>query len=508
MCLTLLQRYIISVNPLNTTRLTLVEFSDLPEEYVPCLNKLAHLAYEQFKEEKIVFSSDVIKFVHFGFLNSEPAFYCGDEISYNFLHLTLQEFLAAYHIQQQPDCMEIFYHYCKDKRWELVWMFVSGLTKFEFFKAIDSAKCNAFTSVKKGCIEVTKLFLHCWYEGKLDFNEVFRGKSLYYYQFHSSQLERYIAGRCIAYSSPTTIWHVHLVMWDGSDDSFEWGLNSNPSRSDCGTITKLEMYHCRPTSLHSYPSRILEHIKHLTITTYDEKYSPSLLLQKIPEMKCLTELSIDLPFCLSSSRDEDNIATKLLKVSHSSITTLTLKYRSNSNLLDQNFLSSLHKLTKPSSQLKDLTIEPTCSLAVAGLNIDTNPLCEHLFRPSSLNRLTLKLPYFTEKSFDHLKTNTCLIMVHIFGKKLCLPPSIVWQSNRTIEDLRWGHCQCSYWDLQHIRRSIPPNTKLKRFDILVHGFSRAERIISREALDVDMASGDSSGTITCSSNSDSASEMV
>ena len=539
LCLTLLRRYIESIDPESESVDPEMEiiWSNLPANLDININfkRLAQLAFEQFEEHNIVFySSDVPNsLVHFGFLDSVPALYGGGGVSYNFLHHTLQEFLTAFHISditQFPNRKEMFDRYCKDKRWEVVWTFVSGLTKFQFFTSCIT--CDVFTSVSvsEEYVEVKRLLLHCLYEGEfsLDFEREFGRKSLYYRQFYplpidksnssptdnrqssSSPLDRYILGHCIAHSSHTTSWHVHMQMWGDSDDSFQWGLNSNRSRSDCGIITKLEMRQCCSTSLHSYPERILEHVNHLTITIQDEKYSPSLLLQKVPKMKCLTELSIDLPFFLSSSRDEDNIAPKLLHVSCSNVTNLTLRYRSNSNLSDPNFLSSLHKLTEPSSRLKHLTIEPTCLLEVAELNIDKSiplPLCECLFRPSSLNRLTLKLPYFTEKSFGRLETNTCLTMVHIFGKKLCPPPAIVWQSNRTIEDLRWGHCQCNYKELLHIRRSIPPNTKLRKFDILVHGFSgpRVERIISREALDVDMPSDDdSSGS---SSDSDSASEI-
>ena len=490
LCLTLLERYF---NP--EIGIVLGRLSDIPSSHTNHFERLAQLAFEQFDKQNVVFhASDVPSdLVHFGFLNSVSSFRGGGGVSYNFLHLTLQEYLAAYHIKELPNKLDIFNQYCTDQRWEMVWRFVSGLTEFQFFTS--SIKHDVFTSVSEEYVEVKNLLLHCLCEGEYQFDSksVFGEKTLRYRQFYplpidksiplpsdsyrqssSSPLDRYILGRCIANSSSTTSWHVHMQMWGDSDDSFQWGLNSNRSRSDCGIITKLEMRQCCPTSLHSYPERILEHVNHLTITIQDEKYSPSLLLQKVPKMKCLTELSIDLPFCLSSSRDEDNIAPKLLHVSCSNVTNLTLRYRSNSNLSDPNFLSSLHKLTKPSSQLKDLTIEPTCLLEVAELNIDKSiplPLCECLFRPSSLNRLTLKLPYFTEKSFDRLETNTCLIMVHIFGKNLWFPPAIVWQSNKNkIEDLRWGHCQYNDMELQYIKDS---DTQLKRFDILVHGFPRA-----------------------------------
>ena len=133
LCCMLLQRSIKADNPSSKTVLT--KFPDLPDSYLVDFEKLSKLAYETFKEHKIVFDSEIFRddFSHFSFLDSVSSLYGRGGVSYNFLHLTLHEFLAAYHISQLLNGIEIFHQYENDPRWNVVWKFVSGLTGFDFF---------------------------------------------------------------------------------------------------------------------------------------------------------------------------------------------------------------------------------------------------------------------------------------------------------------------------------------------------------------------------------------
>jgi hypothetical protein len=73
--------------------------------------------------------------VHFGFLDSVSALYGGGRVSYNFLHLTVQEFFAAYHISHLGSSgLEVFRQYGEVKQWNVVWRFVAGLTKFRWYE--------------------------------------------------------------------------------------------------------------------------------------------------------------------------------------------------------------------------------------------------------------------------------------------------------------------------------------------------------------------------------------
>ena len=421
LCLTLLQRYTESVDPNVNTGL--YEFSDLPFIYYNNFLKLAQLAFEQFERHNVVFySPDVPKeLVHFGFLDSVPALYGGGGVSYNFLHFTLQEFLAAYHITQFSNGIDVFKDYYEDKRWKVVWRFVSGLTEFQYF--IDSVRCDAFVSVPKDSeyLTVKSLLLNCLFEGQLllDCMAVFGINKIFHAQTEfssgSSALDRYALGYCIANCSSTTSWKVYLR--NGSGESFMWGLNS--SHCGNGVISHLEMDLVFPAGLDSYPTTILSGISHLHVLNINPApHVPVLLL-----MKNLTSLYLDIK----------NITPVLLDaIPRPNVTTLTLigKY--------DNFQSSLHSLcnliSSPFNVLKNLTF-----YVLFSCDVNTKPLCDVLFGPSSLSVLGLKLPYFTEDSFNLLETNTCLTTVHIFsGDILPLQPlSKILQNNKTIEKLRW-----------------------------------------------------------------------
>ena len=60
------------------------------------------------------------------------ALYGGGGVSYNFLHLTLEEFFAACYISSLGSGgLEVFKQYGNNERWNVVWRFVAGITKFQ-----------------------------------------------------------------------------------------------------------------------------------------------------------------------------------------------------------------------------------------------------------------------------------------------------------------------------------------------------------------------------------------
>ena len=126
LCLTILNRDLkIRVN----------NFEDLPADLHKQFLHLSQIALKGILNEEIIFHNLPPGFVHFGFLNAVSALYGGGRVSYNFLHLTLQEFFAAYHISHLGSSgLEVFKQHGKDKRWNVVWRFVAGLTKFEHYK--------------------------------------------------------------------------------------------------------------------------------------------------------------------------------------------------------------------------------------------------------------------------------------------------------------------------------------------------------------------------------------
>ena len=99
----LLMRYMAGKENSKSRGCTLPE--GLPEEELAKFSELARFAFESYhsaKERKITFFKEDMPngFVHFGFMNQSTEMYAsrGEEQTYTFLHLSLQEYLAAWHL--------------------------------------------------------------------------------------------------------------------------------------------------------------------------------------------------------------------------------------------------------------------------------------------------------------------------------------------------------------------------------------------------------------------------
>ena len=452
LCLTLIQRHIESTES-DLQDLIIMNFSDLPStNYHSHLKNLSRLAFEQFVQHNIVFySSDVPKeLVHFGLLDSVPALYGGGGVSYNFLHLTLQEFLAAYHITQLSNGIDVFKCYAEDGRWEVVWRFVSGLTSFQYFK--DSMQNKAFYTMNEtgDIAKVKNLLLHCLFESQKSISSsVVSSKNVYF------PLDRYALGYCIANSSSTT-WDVELR--DGSDKGFMWGLNTNPSTTSNGNIIHLSLLDFKNYYLTAYSERILHCISFLKITSC----SLFSLVEGIPLMKNLEELSIPI--------DSSDIGgTVLQTISFSNVTSLTLYCTEHPY---EGFLTSIASLVSSTSRkLKNLTITG-CVL------LDVKPLCEILFGLSCLNQLSIhSLMGISGDCFSLLQTNACLTSVHLEGRIQVFPAfSIILQSNKTLQkiylgiEIRVWPRICKLLDLEQVENfnaALATNTTLKEFTLSI-----------------------------------------
>ena len=119
LCLTILNRYLESV--------CVDKFEDLPTDLYKQFLHLCEVAFKGIKSDKVIFHTVPPDLIDFGFLDAVSALYGGRKVSYNFLHLTLQEFFAAYHISHlSSNGLEVFKQHGKDKRWNVVWRFVAG----------------------------------------------------------------------------------------------------------------------------------------------------------------------------------------------------------------------------------------------------------------------------------------------------------------------------------------------------------------------------------------------
>ena len=93
-------------------RWRLRSFSDLPQDVYQQLCELGRIAFEGILHgQQVIFSDLPDDFKTLGLMQCTPELYAdeGAVVSYNFLHLTVQEYLAAFHLSQQPVEKQIGY---------------------------------------------------------------------------------------------------------------------------------------------------------------------------------------------------------------------------------------------------------------------------------------------------------------------------------------------------------------------------------------------------------------
>ena len=132
LCLILLQRYLLDSKIVEDASSLPQTIEELPKTVRKEFLDLAEVAYRGTIEQQCVFHQLPEGSKALGFTTASPELHTGRRLSYSFLHLTLQEYFAAFHISQLPETQqqEIFSHYSSFPHLTVVWTFVAGLTHF------------------------------------------------------------------------------------------------------------------------------------------------------------------------------------------------------------------------------------------------------------------------------------------------------------------------------------------------------------------------------------------
>ena len=165
---TLLLRYLYG-HPIYSQRNWRIQSEkDLPQEVHDKFLALCKVAYEgiyteEGKEVKLVFSNLPDDFDSLGFMQSVAQVYIseGEGVTHNFLHLTLQEFLAAKHIHitMSPN---IFEHFEDQQTGKLNVMqrFLAGLTKLEQISPMKFKDLLSYENKYLGLEDEKELFVY------------------------------------------------------------------------------------------------------------------------------------------------------------------------------------------------------------------------------------------------------------------------------------------------------------------------------------------------------------
>ena len=138
---TLLLRYL-NENPSYKHCTKIIEFIDLPDKVYEQFQQICKTAYRGIANgQENIFYDLPDDFKTLGLMQEVHELYMdkGDHVSYNFLHLTIQEYLAAVHLSMQP--MDVQIQHFKEKKnkssFEMALRFLSGLTKFHNYPQQD-----------------------------------------------------------------------------------------------------------------------------------------------------------------------------------------------------------------------------------------------------------------------------------------------------------------------------------------------------------------------------------
>ena len=122
-------------------------FDDLPQDVYQQLCEVAKISYEGILHDQQVIFCDLSEdFETLGLMQCALELYVGEgaAVSYNFLHLTVQEYLAAFHLSRQPveKQIEHFREYKEEEEqqqqqhhFHMVLRFLSGLRKFSGYSS-------------------------------------------------------------------------------------------------------------------------------------------------------------------------------------------------------------------------------------------------------------------------------------------------------------------------------------------------------------------------------------
>ena len=333
LCRTVLNSYMKTERP----SVHVNKFKDLPADLYKCFLDLAKIAFEGIEKQQVIFNSDSVPpgINHFGFLDTVCTLYGEGETSYNFLHLTLQEFFAAFYISQLPDCgSALFENYHNLDQWNMVWRFVAGLTKFHHL--VNCASLFLFKKDKT----LTPLFIQSLFEAQIviDFTSTF-GVEFKTFKFdniivshgtytcfqpYSTPLNCFALGYCIANcTTKQSLWSVQCGHVEGHTrafDAFFQALGTNSSSQ--GVIESFEMYPLtRIEDLCTNSETPLNGVSDLLLT--GSLFSWKSLAEVIPHFTNLQKLNIDRTRAYSEE-GEDLFLKFLQQLSDSQVTSLSV----------------------------------------------------------------------------------------------------------------------------------------------------------------------------------------
>ena len=340
--------------------------SDLYQQLV----KVGELAFEGKLKEQVIFKQLPKGCSDLGLLVERTALHTRKKTTtYNFFHLTLQEYMSAFYISQLP-ADEQRTLFSKQLTMEVVWRFVAGLTKMQNM-GWDELK-NGYS----GDVMVVDEFLPtCFYEAQdvQSCESVFGHHRVTHFSYILSNYTLYALGYCISLCSNT--WTV-AIKTEGLE-MLGHGMKSVDYGG--GSIDKLHLLfdgNMNGEHLLQIPHQILHHIKTLYLKGNDiHQGGFDGLAECIPYLHSLTSLNI------SSNPRHGSVKLLFALKKHGKLQRLQMDIA-----IDMDIVAALAGLVQPSSSLRELVVREMWEFTGSQVK---KQLVKTVLSPSSLNTVII-----------------------------------------------------------------------------------------------------------------------
>ena len=291
---TLLLRHLKDKEEYKDTCTNINSFKDLPQPVYDRFCEICKIAYKGIisAETELIFQDLPSDFDPLGLMQTCPELYVdrGASVSYNFLHLTIQEYLAAYHISQQSQDEQVafmkkseIYRPVEPKKLEVVMRFLAGLSELgsdlwdvvrEFAR---EATLKNFLGEKVKFVRLT--VLHWLFESQDSsaISTVLGSDCAVEFSYESTcysalQFDWYVLGHCIMHS--TCDWKLDLPLHElESVETFLKALNFQRDQRQLpptGQIKMMQLGPYHPAAIHLFlnniPQKLVSHnLTHLCL---------------------------------------------------------------------------------------------------------------------------------------------------------------------------------------------------------------------------------------------------
>ena len=285
--------------------------ADLPERVAADFQQLCALAYEGVSHQTIVFSGLPEGVSTLDLLQSVPQVYDEgeDQVSYNFLHYTVQEYLAALHLshlqpQEQMTLIdtkgfrmietEYGYSYYEATQFKTTFQFLAGITKLVSLPVDFLSKLLSRDAVT---------MYSCLYESQnlpVLRSVLGSGERELRLPYSATTTDYFVAGYCLAHSNCT--WSIYCNFISVDDVGMEFlskGCNHELAVTDIssqivsasfwsGSITADGVEHFL-----IIPNLLLQHIQHLNLSSNKlDRRACDVLAEGVQRMPCLETLNL------------------------------------------------------------------------------------------------------------------------------------------------------------------------------------------------------------------------